>query len=395
MSNVQRALLASPGRFDAVCLYGRTDLSVTPADIRRSAAQLIAFFDKPSGFDFLYVLVAVSEKTVEGKLPARPSAAAAITSIGDGRFRLGDASVFVQISAQSDVHRLYAMRVVAEILGPVLGSCQEIVGARLLNGQETFGFPDAQPGTGNYAKAAATALPQEGSWLFFQRFRQNAQKFFRRNETPLARGLVLGIAPTGPAALRAAVAQELTGSAPKNSHVPLMKAAKAPLIRRGFPCRYNGEEGLAFIGVTGTLETIPMLLKLMNDTPDSLLQYVESKDGGLFYCPPNAEWLTEEHPPPFEPVTTAPLSHSGHLISYDTTTAFYRYMLLLKAHGLFDIAERPTAISDGARAPMDALYGALARGDKALSDQMKVAEQEALKQAASVNAGYDVYITFG
>ena len=63
MSNVQRALLASPGRFDAVCLYGRTNASITPTDIRRAAAQLIAFFDKPE---------ALSERERE-----RPSCSAA------------------------------------------------------------------------------------------------------------------------------------------------------------------------------------------------------------------------------------------------------------------------------------------------------------------------------
>jgi deferrochelatase/peroxidase EfeB len=307
MSNVQRALLAGPGRFDAVCLYRDSAQGVAVRQIRGAAARLISFFqDSTCCPDNLRVLVALAPTVLEQKVPASFSAEA-ITSIGNGRFPIGDAAVFVQISAQSDAHRMYALRVVNEVLGPVLTSCREIMGARLLNGQETFGFPDGTPGLGNYSRSVANALPADGAWLLFQRFRQNATEFFRSAKTPLEMALIVGIAPVGTRRSEAQVQKHVAAQPPMHAHVPLMRAAKATIIRRGFPCRHNGEEGLAFVGVTPAFDTIPHLLRRMNDTPDALLPFIEAREGGLFYCPPSVDWLEAQDQPAFTPLTTGPL----------------------------------------------------------------------------------------
>jgi Dyp-type peroxidase family len=396
MFNVQKALLAGPGRFGAACLYG-SGPGADVQKIRIAAARLISFFDDTERCpDNLRVLVALAPACLEGKIPGKIPVGVskdAITSIGNGRFKVGDAAVFVQISAQSDVHRLYALRVVDEVLRPVLPSCREIMGARILNGQETFGFQDSKAEKGDYSVSMAKALPADGAWLFFQRFRQNAIDFFGRARSPIAEARVVGIPPMGTGDARAQVQATLAAAPAPNAHVTLMKAANPSIIRRGFPCRCDGEEGLAFVGVVPAFDTIPQLLNRMNDTPDALLQFIEAREGGLFYCPPSAQWLGADAEARFEPLTTGPLSDAGHLISYDTTTAFYEFLMLFKKRGLFDDMNQPKAISDRARKAVDHLYRSIST-DEGQFEELKRAELKAFGEAGEVNAGYDQYITF-
>jgi deferrochelatase/peroxidase EfeB len=392
MFNVQQALLAGPGRFGAVCLYS-SPREPEVQQIRRAAARLISFFEDTAHCpDNLRVLVALAPAHLDGKV-APGGSKEAITTIGGGRFKIGDAAVFVQISAQSDVHRLYALRVVDEVLRPVLLSCREILGARILNGQETFGFQDGTEGRGNYSLSVAKALPADGAWLFFQRFCQNAIKFFSQDQTPLAKAQVVGIPPMGTGGVQTQVRASLAEAPAPNAHVTLMKVANPTIIRRGFPCRCDGEEGLAFVGVVPAFDTIPQLLSRIINSPDALLPFIDGREGGLFYCPPSAQWLGAGDEPRFEPVTTGPLSNAGHLISYDTTTAFYEYLMLLKERGVFDEMNQPRAISFRARKAVDDLYRSISDTQDQF-DELKHAELNAFGQAVDVNAGYDQYITF-
>jgi hypothetical protein len=396
MSSIQSALLSGPSRFNAVCLYGNPRPSVSAAHIQQAAAQLLLFFEQKANCpDNLKVLLALNPAVLEGMIPAN-AAPAAIAEIGDGLFKVGDASVFLQVSAQSDVHRLYALRVIAELFAPLLGSCTEIFGARLLNGQDPFGFQDARPNseTGDYQHAVAAALPAGGSWLFYQRFHQDLQKFFSENSTALQQASVMGVPPMVDKETKQEIDRQLAANAPNESHARLMKQANASLVRRGFSCRHDGEEGLAFIGVAAEFATILTLLQKMQGEHDRLLGFAYPRAGGLFYCPPSADWLVSGAALDFAPITTGPLEQGGHLISYDTTTAFYEYLMLLKANDLFDNRDLPTRIGDAARPRMDDLYRALS-SEPARIKEMQDAELAAFKQAETANAQYDQYITYG
>jgi hypothetical protein len=419
-NGMQKALVKGPGRFSAVCLYGQPADVFSPRRIRSKAAQLIRYFeDTREQPDGLYVLVALHPSLLPDD--QRREAAAHGIGLPEGPFVAGDDLVFVQIAAQSDVHRLYALRIVHEAFGPHMRRCREIYGGKILTGEEPFGFADHAGG--QYERQLAKKLPLGGAWLFFQRFRQDLTNFFDENQNLRTRTLVVGkppaaVPPKGSTDAqarkvnpdndtRASLAAQLVRAREQkpgrkgvveagaaDSHVDLMEAEKGKIVRRGFPCRFDGEEGLAFVGVVAEPRTIPMLLERMIKGHDRLLEYVTGREGGVFFCPPSADSLDPDAPA-LVPTTVDPLSGVKHLYTYDTTTAFHDYLMLLKARGLFDNRRRPKKIAPELREAMDALYAALPKSNAKKKKKLQSAEEASFANAVMTNEDYDEYVTYG
>lgn len=408
----QEAVNHPPGRFSAVCVFKKRPKS-SLEEVRSRAAGLIRLFsDRASLPDELYVSVALGPGMMEG-VDGFVDSSAPLLKRHRSTFNLSrEGDLLVQIDGQSDLHRTYALRIVSLALEPVALLVREIAGARILNAQEPFGFVDWRS-EAHEEMLARPELDVSGLWLVYIRFRQDLEKFFAENRTARSRARVMGRVPAfipdedetaDPAAalekrgaIAAKVAAELELELPPDSHFALMRrSGTLPMLRRGFPYRQDGQEGLVFVALVPNLGIISEALDTMlggeGSARDRLLDYIEALEGGVYFCPPaDAAWLAAG-----EGVVTRragdPLERSPHLMVYDTTSGFVEWMLTLRERGVFDQVERPTGMSEKARPLLDKLYAEI---DPERAAELRALEDTAVEQAVDVNANGDDYITFG
>jgi hypothetical protein len=435
--SVQNALLHGPGRFNALALYSYRATELTAEQIRGRVARFLQYVQTQVLPDRLFVLVALHPRVLEGLAHAPAYAPPGVPV----PFSLQlDCDVLLQVSAEIDFHRTYALRIAKEILGAPDAACRELLGSRILNAQEPFGFRD---GAQNPKAIVEGSLPEGSAWLLYQGFEHNLAKFFREKKTAQERAAVIGHAPVSfpgqPAAPQDRAAVEAAASVLPDTHVKHVNVYKDKLVRRGFPYRENASEGLAFIAVSRQYETFIdalMAMDSMNGKRDPVLQYSRAREGALLFCPPaDPMWLDADaaNTPPLAAITIDPLARAGKMTAYDTTTGFLTYLMNLRELGLFDNADRPYRVSDEARPHLDALYEVLSRKTRtaqaaklqandgpirsfrpltpaeqdALSKgdiqrlipsdvaELKSLEETALENAANVNADNNDYITFG
>jgi putative iron-dependent peroxidase len=207
------------------------------------------------------------------------------------------AQVLVQLAAEGREELLWALRRTTTLVSGVLTLQEELLGGRIGVGREAFGFRDGLlPPTREQVQR--TALVPEGplqgaSWLLYLRFQQDLARFARLS--PGAQERVVGRTHEG----------ELLPSLPEDSHLARVRAAgtweNTGFIRRGFPFRDKGEEGLAFLSAAATPSIYPRALDVLLGTPrgpsDALLRYAQAVGGGL-YLAPSRDWfmpsLTQE-----------------------------------------------------------------------------------------------------
>jgi putative iron-dependent peroxidase len=201
------------------------------------------------------------------------------------------AQVLVQLAADSRERLLWALRRTTALVSGVLALQEELLGGRIGVGREAFGFRDGlRPPS--HEQVARTALVPEGplqgaSWLLYLRFQQDLQRFARLR--PGAQERVVGRTHEG----------ELLPSLPEDSHLARVRAAgteeNTGFIRRGFPFRDNGEEGLAFLAAAATPSLYPraldVLLGAREGPTDALFRYAHAVGGGL-YLAPSRDWFT-------------------------------------------------------------------------------------------------------
>ncbi len=340
---MQKALLSGPGRFSSIVCYQRRD-GVSDALLKTAAAELIqtvALAGLPQNLD---VLVALRPDIVDKANGVGPTL---LTSRG-----LPDqaADLVVQVAAQTEIDRLIGLRLAAFYLSNVATGTREISGSRLLNGQESFGFKDgASPSPARVVDAIAPALGEtigrealqsygQGTWLLFQRYRQKVTEFFSLSDTERANVMGRPPASVKDPTKRGEAAVAGLGGGTTNSHWNTMTSSgrnPPAMLRRGFPCRIDGEEGLAFVAVAEDPAVIGDSLDRFNTT-DAMKTYVQIREGGVFFCPPDARSLdpnVTRRPLPGE--VQALTNRKASLVTYEVAEPFLEYMLRLKDDGIF------------------------------------------------------------
>jgi putative iron-dependent peroxidase len=274
----QEGLFHSPGAFSGITVL-RVDRGVALPQLRE---VLSALYAEQSTREGLHLVLGLQPAL----LPEAPARPALLPREGStARFPSTQSHVLVQVSARERELLLVALRRVLALSRGVLSPQEEVLGGRIGEGREPFGFRDGlhRP---TREQVRRTALVPSGplagaSWLLYLRFQQDLERFGRLK--PAARARVVGRTPDG----------EPVIDAPAEAHVHRARASGAGdnqrFIRRGFPFRQGGEEGLAFVAASADPEEYPRaldaLLGVGGQPPDALLRYATAVGGGLYLAP--------------------------------------------------------------------------------------------------------------
>jgi putative iron-dependent peroxidase len=282
----QEGLFHSPGTFSGLAAL-RLSRNVDLAQLRDVLSALHAELGEAPD---VYGVLGVEPSLVP---EARPAAPALLPREGPtARFPSTQAQVLVQLSAGERERLLWALRRTLDLSRGVLVLQEEVLGGRIGEGRDAFGFRDGllSPTREQVRRTAIVASgPLAGaSWLLYLRFQQDLERFGRLK--PRAQERVVGRTRDG----------ALVPEPPEEAHIVRARAAGAGenqlLIRRGFPFRHGGEEGLAFVAATAEPGSYPRsldrLLGNAGQPPDALLRYVTAVGGGLYLAPPR-DWFQD------------------------------------------------------------------------------------------------------
>ncbi|WNG42957.1 hypothetical protein F0U60_01755 [Archangium minus] len=275
----QEGIFHSPGAFSGVAVLRLTRNAALP-QLREVVSSIHEELSTTQGLRLVLGLE-------PALLPEAPTSPVLLPREGPtARFPSSQAHVLVQVSANERELLLFALRRVLALSKGVLYLEEELLGGRIGEGREPFGFRDglARP---TRDQVRRTALVPSGplagaSWLLYLRFQQNLDLFSRLK--PQAQERVVGRTREG----------ELVVDAPAEAHIHRARASGAGenqlLIRRGFPFRHAGEEGLAFLAAAADPDSyrrsLDALLGTDGQTPDALLRYATAVGGGLYLAPP-------------------------------------------------------------------------------------------------------------
>lgn len=291
----QPALLHGPGMLSGLQVW-RSATSTRPDDTRALCSRILGLLRTTARQEGAYCLVAVSIRSLDGH-PALAQLLAEHPEIvlpregpgGHAPATQGD--VLIQVSAPDEQSRLHLLRPAQRTLEAFCYLDVELLGGRLGDGREAFGFKDGLRAP-THEEIVRDAVISEGpaqgaSWILYQRWLQNVERFERLRAPRQAD--VMGLWPDG--------AEK--NDAPESSHVLLQRWAggRRPLVRRGFPYRWRGREGLCFLAASRSPDSFVHALDAMlgRDAggPDALLPYATALEGGVYVAPPDAEWLVE------------------------------------------------------------------------------------------------------
>lgn len=282
----QNGLFHSPGLFSALVVW-RLERAAAASQLRPATSELHAELSRAPDVDFLLAfdarLVSPAAAPEAPLLPRRGSSPGA-------HFPSTQAHALLQLASDSRERLLWALRRAQANLAGVLVPDEEVLGGRIGDGREPFGFIDTvrAPSNEDVRRTAVVASgPLVGAtWLLYLRFQQDIARFGRLR--PQAQAHVVGRTPEG---------QEVPRM-PPDAHLARARPTGAPpntyLIRRGFPFRQGGEEGLAFIGAVADprrfASSLDALLGADGGPPDALLRYCTAVGGGLYLAPPQ-DWF--------------------------------------------------------------------------------------------------------
>lgn len=332
---LQQALHHSPGKYCAVVLLDR--LGKTNDKLLRSAlASLMKCLEetrvRPKN---LHVLCAISPA-----LAGSPDTRLPPLDNDTSRMPITQQDALLQISAMTRTDLLYALRICHSTLKSAFVCKDEIYGGQLRFDQEPFGFYHGNEDEQKDLNAVAriTDGPMAGgSWLLYQLYRQDMQDFYAQSQAQqedVMGAPVLNVPHSGPREYPAS-AHTRVAHAPGNQPV---------MIRRGFAYRHQGHEGTAFLAAAadpkGFSDTLQRML-----AQDALLGFVQALQGGLYFVPPNADWLDASAPIARIPEDAErlplrkPEGSDGRPVAlndYLVSAAFTRYIDLLRENALFE-----------------------------------------------------------
>jgi Dyp-type peroxidase family len=201
-------------------------------------------------------------------------------SRGDYRFPSTQASVLVQVAADTRDELLIRLRESKAVLERTCDLDEEVLGGRIGDGREAFGFRDGLklPTHEDIEREAIIDKGEckHGSFLLYQRYQQALQRFSHLRERDQLG--VFGITKEG---------MPLEKPSPQ-AHVPRAREY-GHFIRRGFPYREAGHEGLVFIAAGKDTTWFEKSLRAMlgdeAGEPEALLRYAEPLSGGVYFAP--------------------------------------------------------------------------------------------------------------
>lgn len=188
------------------------------------------------------------------------------------------ADLFVQLAAGTRLDLLGACHRVATRLASIAVFLDELLGGQIGLGLEPFGYRDGikRPSRQEIDRVARVPSgPREGgTYVLAVRFQQDLDKFSRLD--PKRQDAVFGRHRDG------APVQD----APADAHTQLMRPYGPVMVRRGFPFRSWGEEGLLFVAAAADPDALTSAAARMVSGGDRLLPYAAPVASGLFFAPP-------------------------------------------------------------------------------------------------------------
>lgn len=286
----QEGLFHSPGAFSGVVTLRLSRNAALPY-LREAVSAIHAELASAQGVHAVIGLqpMLVPDAPPEGP-PVLPREGATL------RFPSTQVQVLVQVSADSRARLLWALRRIRALSAAVLVLEEEVLGGQIGEGREPFGFRDGllKPSREQIRHTALVSTqPLAGaSWLLYVRFQQDLSLFSHLSRPAQER--VVGRTHDG----------ELLADPPAEAHVlraRLHGGGEMPtFIRRGFPFRQSGEEGLAFIAASADPEhyrrSLDALLGTGEGPADAMLRYATPVAGGLYLAPPRGWFLTQSVP---------------------------------------------------------------------------------------------------
>lgn len=258
---------------------------------------MLDFLEEEARRDGAHCLVALSVRALEG----HPAHAALVLEepgatlpmrAANTVFPLTQGDLLIQVAAPEFESGLRLLRKAQRTLETFCWLDVELLGGRIGDGREAFGFRDGLhvPSADEIRRdAMISSGPAAGaSWLLYQRWVQDRERFLRLREPRQAD--IVGRWPDG---------EEKTGALP-NAHVLLQRPGPGHLprmVRRGFPFRSAGREGLCFVAASRSVRELRAALEQMigdgQSSSDAMLPYVVAVEGGVYVAPPDSRWLAE------------------------------------------------------------------------------------------------------
>ena len=391
-TSTQSALEHAPGGFCAVALFNPT----SDSDVTQTVKQLIAFAESPADVRprNLFILVAIGPK-VAATLKDLP------IEITPENWQADQAGLLVQVAAQTHAARLYALRTVHAIVANSFELKHELMGERILDGLEPFGFRDQDPSeAGRTRQQQAIDALGPSPWLLCSVFDQDIQKFFAptgKEPEPVPTAVRVSRIGVPPGLIHeASVAQQAAAATAhvedRSSHKRNMQAYAASMVRRGFPYRRDGQEGLVFVAAAPNAALLIDAAAHFN-AGDPLYEFTRPRALGLYYCPPVS--YAGDVPSPEPPPSAKALRPIEDLHAYEVTESYLDYFFSLMEKKVWPGEPGSMKLPEEVRALLRIAHTLLAGGD-ADSKQALDKKLDALEAASNrVNAQGERYITKG
>ncbi len=293
---LQSALRHSPGQYQALCVYKRKFANQADGVFTTAVARLMKTFETPQNTpDNLHVLTAINAKYIGSEgLPGEVSDPEDINCIGNAAGQLLDdrQDVIIQIAADNPTDRAYALRVCHAVLNLICTLDVELLGETQLGGAEPFGFyHGSNSGMDMDSMSEAAKITSAGlqgcSWLFFQQYNQDIDKFFALTHEQQFNKIGASFAEIEK--------NDASFEAKLDAHKNVMRESGPPqMIRRGFAYRKDGNEGVCFLAVAKSTDSFTASLTKMIAGGDQLFSYIDAVAGGIYFVPSSAEFLDPE-----------------------------------------------------------------------------------------------------
>jgi len=197
---------------------------------------------------------------------------------GTRRFPSTQANLFLQVGADDRDALMAVLRELDRALAPFCWRDEEVAGGWGAGHREPFGFRETAKWTRQRAEAVTiqTGIAAGSTWLLYLRFETDRERFLAHREREQI--AIMGAEHSGTHL-----------STPRDdAHVARVHAYGARMLRRGFPYRIAGTEGLAFVAVAASPDVFAGALDSMlgaHGPADRLLDYANAVSAGVYFVP--------------------------------------------------------------------------------------------------------------
>ncbi|WP_164010990.1 Dyp-type peroxidase domain-containing protein [Pyxidicoccus trucidator] len=264
----QEGLFHSPGDFSALAVW-RLSRSSAASQVREAAADAYAELRRAGD---IHAVLAFDASLVSPHADAEAGPPLLPRRGAHTHFPSTQAQVLVQLAAPTRERLLWALRRTAARVAGVLVPEEEVLGGRIGEGLEPPGLSNARHAPSREEVQRGAIIPagplSGAAWMLYLRFQQDVSR---------------------PPRARLRVVRDTPDAEPQ-------RASLEGLIRRGFPFRQSGEEGLAFLAAAADPvrfhRALDTLLGVAGAPPDAVLRHATPVGGGL-YLAPSRDWLQD------------------------------------------------------------------------------------------------------